>query len=79
MLCDTCQRKRACLPLALAQTDTALFQQLDSLQHCDRQLIPTTSHLHKVRYGVGAIFRHLKNLLLLCTASVYHRFLVNSG
>lgn len=79
MLCDTCQRKEACIPLAFAQTDTTLRHQLSTLQQCDRQLVKSTVHKNKLRQWVGILYRRLKNLLLFCTSSVYHRFLVNSG
>jgi hypothetical protein len=87
MLCHTCQRRQICLPLLLAQTDAGLLQQLTALQRCDvrrpvgdhRQVQRSTYRHNKLRQWFIATYRHLRNLLLFCTASVYHKFLVHSG
>ncbi|MGJ3251663.1 MAG: hypothetical protein ACFE0J_11095 [Elainellaceae cyanobacterium] len=35
MLCDTCQRKQACLPLQFAQTDQDVHAMLSGLTQCE--------------------------------------------
>lgn len=75
MLCDTCQRKKTCLPLALAQTDASMLHQLGALQHCDLQ----RAHKYELIQLAETACHRLKNLLLFFTSSVYHRFLVDSG
>jgi hypothetical protein len=35
MLCDTCQRKRVCVPLHFSQKDEKLQHMMENLKQCD--------------------------------------------
>ncbi|MGJ3248968.1 MAG: hypothetical protein ACFE0I_23215 [Elainellaceae cyanobacterium] len=60
MLCDTCQRKQACLPLQFAQADQDVHAMLSGLTQCELRVeSPQTqsSVFHRFMKRLVAVFR----------------------